>query len=273
MTQGHWARNYYRNMVETGTKKCPITPQNVEWGSSSVQWTVTIKGKPTRVFLCVKVLALCKTHCLNVAHALKRVPCSRFALTKLCGMELHMNMPLVRHFLRTSRCQDGDAVLQRACNDGEPGAVQLLLLALKVRSNRRTRRTFDVVRASLSRTTRPRWLSRLAKQLFSLYRVLSLLCAPVEHNPSSTLSLSRRQQRELSATGAVKVNRTTLAAAASDKAGKLWDPCFFCMDTLPDFKGKEHEKNLWEIVRWCCGWTTGTGKDTPLTQDQTVIRN
>ena len=141
-----------------------------------------------------------------------------------------MNMPLVRHFLRTSRCKDGDSLLRRACLDGEPGAVQLLLLALKVRANRRTRRSFDVVRDALSRSSRPRWLSRLAKQLYSLYQVLSLLCAPMDHNPATTLTLSRKQQRELSGTSAVKVNRVTLAAAASEKARELWEPCNFLAD-------------------------------------------
>ena len=139
-------------------------------------------------------------------------------------MEISLHMPLLRHFLRTSNCSDGMAVLRKAVVDGEPSAVQLLLLCTKVRANRRTRRNFQQVADAMRVQPVPRWLSRLAKQMFNLYQLLTLMSSPTTHRPSSTLELSRGQQRQLAHTGAVRVNRTTLADAASQAATELYIP-------------------------------------------------
>ena len=90
-------------------------------------------------------------------------------------MELQLSMPLVRHFLRSSNCKDGYDVLKKACVDAEPAAIQLLLVCTKIRANRRTRRSYEQVQAALSGPTKPRWLSRLAKGLFSVYKALEKL--------------------------------------------------------------------------------------------------
>lgn len=83
----------------------------------------------------------------------------RFFTLLLAGylrMNVHFNMPLLQHFLRTSHCSDGDSLLRKACVDGEPGAVQLLVFATKIRSNRRTRRSVEQVMAALDKAERPR---------------------------------------------------------------------------------------------------------------------
>ena len=84
-------------------------------------------------------------------------------------------MPLLRHFLRTSNCADGEGLLHKACVDCEPAAIQLLLVCLKVRTNRRTRRSYADVQAALQLAVRPQWLRRLARGMFSVYKALELL--------------------------------------------------------------------------------------------------
>ena len=139
-------------------------------------------------------------------------------------MEIHLNMSLLRHFLRTGIVTDGHTIVRMACDDGEPAAVQLLVLCLKIRANPRTRRTFDSVTNALRSGQRPRWLTKLERHLFSLYRLLSAMSAPSSHRPTSGLHLSRRQQRILSATGVVRENRTTLKQQASTTAKALFGP-------------------------------------------------
>ena len=51
----------------------------------------------------------------------------------------------MRHFLVRSDCQSGQDVVNKACTDVEPGSIALLLLAVKIRANRETRRTFQQV--------------------------------------------------------------------------------------------------------------------------------
>ena len=148
------------------------------------------------------------------------------------AMEVHFSLPLMRHFLRTSACPDGDALLRKACVDGEPAAVQLLVLALKIRANRRTRRSFSDVVDNMDKSSRPRWLRELVGHLFSLYNLLVLMCAPTEHNAPHSLNLSRRQQRALARTGAVRENRVTFKAASTD-AQKLFQPDYRISKSFP----------------------------------------
>ena len=140
-------------------------------------------------------------------------------------MELHINLDLLRHFLRTSNFRDPNCLMQKAVENGDPGAVQMLLLCIKVRANHRTRRTWVAVRGAYRSTARPRWYNKLAKQMFNLYRLLRSMCVPTIHAPTTDLNLSLRQQRVLSTTGTVRFNRETIAEAASRVATKLFRHC------------------------------------------------
>lgn len=142
-------------------------------------------------------------------------------------MSLHINMPLLRHFLRSSRCANGADVLRRACADGEPGAISLVLLAIKLRSNRRTRRTFIQVQATYGLNKLPRWYTVLSNQLWRLYTLMHSLCEPQGDRVVEGVSLPRSLQRRFASTGALRVNRLTLKEQAEAQAKELWVPCIY----------------------------------------------
>ena len=130
-------------------------------------------------------------------------------------------MPLMRHFLRSTTYGDGFLLLDAACVQGEPAAVQLLLVALRVRRNPRSRRTFHQVSSALQLAAKPRWLVTLARKLFALYSVLRGMSIPSGHHPSSAVILSRRQRRHLAPTGLVRDVRQSLAERAAEQATEL----------------------------------------------------
>ena len=139
-------------------------------------------------------------------------------------MAIELDMTLVRHFLRTAIIDSGEALVRKACDDGEPAAIQLLLLGLKVRVNKRTRRTFAHVRSALRLEERPRWLRVLMKRLYALYNCLRGMAVPMNHAPVHPLRLSRHQQRALQSTGAVVPDRRTLHQKSNEAASKLHSP-------------------------------------------------
>ena len=106
--------------------------------------------------ICVQIWKGCSKHPSfgNVWCDLSLVHVSLGKCSKM-STELNIHLPLMRHFLRTSNCSCGFDVLRKACEDGEPGAVQILLLAIKIRANRRTRRTFGTVRSALQAANAP----------------------------------------------------------------------------------------------------------------------
>lgn len=106
------------------------------------------------------------------------------------AMSLHLSMPLLRHFLRTSSCKSGLEVIKKACRDGEPGAISIILLAVKVRGNRRTRRTFQQVRDAALLARPPRWFTVLSKQIGRLYDLLKSMCVPRVKRATNQLSLA-----------------------------------------------------------------------------------
>ena len=142
-------------------------------------------------------------------------------LSLLRKMALEFNMPLVRHFLRSTNFSDGFPLLDAACNLGEPAAVQLLLLCLKVRNNPRTRRTFAHVCRALAQAKKVRWLNVLARHIHAIYANLRAMSIPMKHKPAAQVHLSRRQQRRLLGTGMVYESRLTLKQKACGVAKEL----------------------------------------------------
>ena len=57
-----------------------------------------------------------------------------------------------------------------------------------------------------------------------------LLAQPQQARATSTVPLSRRQQRAFSATGLVRENRTTLAQAGREAASTLYHPCIYTLE-------------------------------------------
>ena len=84
-------------------------------------------------------------------------------------------------------------MVRKAVRDGEPGAVALLLLALKVRCNKRTRRNFAAVRRAFNDPVQPRWFTVLQKQVWRLYGLLKSMSLPRGRHATERLPLSRAQ--------------------------------------------------------------------------------
>ena len=133
---------------------------------------------------------------------------------------IELDMSLVRQFLRSAPLREGRDLLVAACTNCEPAAIQLLLLALKSRANKRTRRSYSAVCSALAEQDPPKWLGVLEQQLFSLYSCLRRICIPTKHKPRNTMNLSRRQ-RFMAATGLVTVDRETLEEKARYAAQSL----------------------------------------------------
>lgn len=53
-----------------------------------------------------------------------------------------LDLPVLRHALATTVYHSGKQIMQAAVRDGEPGALQVVLLATQIRVNRRTRRYY-----------------------------------------------------------------------------------------------------------------------------------
>ena len=139
-------------------------------------------------------------------------------------MALELNVHLLRHFLRSTNFQDGEGILHAACALGEPAAVQILLLGLKIRANPRTRRTFRTVVRAMRQSARPRWLNVLGRHLYGLYCNLGLLSLPLGHQPTPAVHFSRRQVRALAGTGLVREDKTSLEERATIRSRALYQP-------------------------------------------------
>ena len=144
---------------------------------------------------------------------------------------LEFNMVLLRHYLRTSRVQCGEDVLQDAFLGRETGAVELLRLCLSLRGNVRTRRRVPVVWQEWRRATGPgtppppRWYRVLCTHLFGVYRQFNRICLPIgSHHSSTALThrLSRSLRRTFGYTGTVQVNLPTLREQATEATRCLW---------------------------------------------------
>ena len=188
---------------------------------------------------------------------------------------VEFNLNLLRHLLRSTNFTSGDNVLDAACNLGEPAAVQLVLLGLKVRNNPRTRRSFAAVLRAFRKAKKPTWYRVLKSHLFALYSSLRSLCIPTSHRPTTCMTLSRQQRRALLGIGLAREDRRTLAQRASQAAGTLFGPCLtfifssFLFDNglfvYPHIHfttaAVGHVRNQWRITRCLHGSTTGTKFD------------
>jgi hypothetical protein len=115
---------------------------------------------------------------------------------------IHLDMVVLRHYFRTRQPRHGLDVLRDAAVLHEPGAKQLVLFALQLRANRRSRRTFAHVVAQARLRNHPTWYSRLAKTVMGLFQCCRKQCVPMAPTAGRTLpGLSRRHRRALSGHG------------------------------------------------------------------------
>ena len=61
--------------------------------------------------------------------------------------------------------------------------------------------------------------------------MLRTLCVPSSSHVGDTIILPRSQQRVLSATGVVRVNRETLRHQGVRRAKELWEPCYLALSS------------------------------------------
>ena len=134
-------------------------------------------------------------------------------------------MLLLRHYLRMGRPQTGRQLLEDALDRGEPGALALLDFGRQLRSNKRTRRSMDTIRAEHRRQRRARWYSTLGNELLQLYRTMRRMALPQAQpiNPIGS-QLARSTVRELAATGTMDTREPErrLQARADEVAAALW---------------------------------------------------
>ena len=85
--------------------------------------------------------------------------------------ENQLDFGAIRQYLAQNARKDMEAVLQDAAIFKDPGAVALLDFLLRLRVNRRSRRTLEEVEHACTVAQRPRWLTVLQKNLWNLYRL------------------------------------------------------------------------------------------------------
>ena len=100
--------------------------------------------------------------------------------------EVTLTMPLLRLYLKRSGAAVGEHVVHDAFALQDPGALQLLDVALQLRGNRRTRRRRVTVLAEWRRVNRmagavpARWYVMLCEGVMALFRVMRRLAYPRE---------------------------------------------------------------------------------------------
>ena len=113
--------------------------------------------------------------------------------------------------------------MRDAFQHGEPGAKELIHLAISVRCNKRTRRTLTTMQAEYHRTVHARWYRQYCVRIFALWKVLRKLAMPNDPVTGPAPRMSARSQRDLVQFGIVKRNRTTLKEAATAASKSIMD--------------------------------------------------
>ena len=122
-----------------------------------------------------------------------------------------MDMVLLRHYFRSRQPRTGKDVLRDAAVLHEPGAKQLVLFALQLRSNTRSRRSYAQVVAQARSRRHANWYERLAKTLMGLFQVCRKQCVPIAPVVGQApQGLSRRHRRSLSGHGLAKPSHVTV---------------------------------------------------------------
>ena len=89
--------------------------------------------------------------------------------------------------------------------------------------NKRTRRTYPAFRDAYAKAKRPRWVSKVGKQSWSMYRLLKSVSVPRQPRSVEQLPISRSIRRILCDTGVVAATAPSLKAQSEKAAKKLWD--------------------------------------------------
>ena len=138
-----------------------------------------------------------------------------------------LDLAAVRGYLRTAQPLDGEAIVNDGVVRQQPGARELVRLALELRANRRTRRTLDAVGrwVGAAPAVQPGWYRRLCAQLYSLYRTVLLLALPAgghghQHVPAG--HIPRAQRRVLRPAGMVPPAVPSLADRAQAAVQQRW---------------------------------------------------
>ena len=105
-----------------------------------------------------------------ISLILEYLPCC-FCPSILLAFSQRMEFSLLRAHLGEPVRKAARDVLLDALVFLIPGAVYLIEFLLRMRVNRRTRRTFADAVAAFAMATPPKWLGVLSKQLWNLYRL------------------------------------------------------------------------------------------------------
>ena len=117
---------------------------------------------------------------------------------------------------------NGDAIVASALSNGP--TFLFVEWALALRLNRKTRRKMTQLCAARAARPRPRWYKMFCKQIWHLYVQLRHLAAPRKRlRERTSLSLNRRDRRQLSATGLVRHTLPSMRSQSDQAAARLWD--------------------------------------------------
>ena len=122
-----------------------------------------------------------------------------------------------------ARAQTPKAVSPLALNKGR--TLALLVLALGLRHNRKSRRTLFDVRAAWDRVRSPRWLIVLQKQPFSPYNILRVLTYPKAERATGASyrgTMTQTITRKLAMAGECISNAPTISELATAQAAHIW---------------------------------------------------
>jgi hypothetical protein len=126
----------------------------------------------------------------------------------------------MRHYVASATPTSGDAILQDAFRHGEPGAKEVLRLALSMRRNPRTQRPLSMFREQslLADRRQEKWYRDTKPRLLALFRCLRKLATPNQPHVDEHLEGARSLQRKLAGAGIMTENRETLKARATKQA-------------------------------------------------------
>ena len=139
------------------------------------------------------------------------------------GDMMVFNLVLLRYYLRTARVENGFSILDDCFHSREPGAIQMVMFALNLRGNIRTRRSLHTVRTEWRQQGRAnppaaaRWYTALAPQGMGMFRQWHRMAYPLAAvTVDTTLQqrLTRSVRRMLGYAGVVKVKLPTLGDQA-----------------------------------------------------------
>ena len=142
-----------------------------------------------------------------------------------------IDMPQLRHYLRTAVPADGADIMKDAFISCEPGAMEIISFCLQLRGNPRTRRSVTAVGTECRRlhrnraATPPDWYQFLVNHVMGMFRQWRTYAYPHGgrlDDSTLTHSLSRRDRRALGYSGTVQVTLPTLQSQATAASQQLF---------------------------------------------------